>query len=294
MDFITTLRSAGIDPVDVDLNRIRAWQQLRTDDKPNRKNGRVLVFSTRPLRFYFQNHATGISGHYSDRPGFLSRQDLAQIQRVKQESKLCRELNQFEIANMAATNLQMAKPADPQHAYLVRKQVKPHGLRQLGASLVIPMLDGAGKLWSYQTITGAGEKKYLYGGRKRGCFYLLGGVPRSVIVLAEGFATTATVQEALNVPVVCCFDAANLEPVALAMRNQYSDAQIVIAADNDAWTSGNPGLTYATKAATAVHGVVVFPEFGVPGIKDKLTDWNDMAVRYNAAIIPQFFAEVLQ
>ena len=293
MDFSTTMSRAGINPADVDIDRIGAWQQLRTDDKPGRKNGRVMVFSNRPLRLYYQNHSAGIAGHYSDGPSFLSRQDFAQVRRAKADAAVCRELNQVEIAKMAGTNWQIAKPADPQHAYLVRKQVRPHGIRQLGDNLVVPMLDAAGKLWSYQTITGAGEKKYLYGGRKRGCFYQLGDVPRSVIVLAEGFATAATLHDALNIPVACCFDAINLEPVAVAVRQQYPNVRIVIGADNDRFTEGNPGLTYATKAAGAVHGLVTYPEFGLPGIKDKLTDWNDLAVCYNATIIAQLFAEVL-
>ncbi len=297
MDCITALRSAGIDPADVDLNHIGAWQHLRTDDKPAKKNGRVMVFQARPLRFYFQNFATGITGHYSDGPGFLSRTDYDQVQRAKRESVIGRELNQAEIAKMAATNLGISKPADPQHGYLVSKRVGPHGIRQLGDNLVIPMGDAEGKVWSYQTINAQGEKRYLHGGRKRGHFYALlpsGRRPAtSAVVFAEGFATAATLFEVLDAPVFCCFDAINLAPVSAALRPVFPEARFVFAADNDCFTDGNPGVSFATQAASKVRGVVVYPEFGLTGLKDRLTDFNDLAVRYSPALIPQFFAEVL-
>jgi putative DNA primase/helicase len=67
------------------------------------------------------------------------------------------------------------------------------------------------------------------------------------------------------------FDCGNLEPVALMVRRMHPNAKIIIAADNDCATPGNPGLTAARKAAIAVGGLVSVPVFpdGRPG------DWND-------------------
>jgi putative DNA primase/helicase len=57
------------------------------------------------------------------------------------------------------------------------------------------------------------------------------------------------------------FNAGNLEPVARAIRAKFPKLHIVICADNDVATPGNPGLTRATEAARAVRGFVVAPDF---------------------------------
>lgn len=63
--------------------------------------------------------------------------------------------------------------------------------------------------------------------------------------------------------------------MARIIRKLHPDAKIIIAADNDRFTPGNPGVTHARKAALAVGGLVSIPQFpeGVDG-----TDWNDWAL----------------
>jgi hypothetical protein len=71
------------------------------------------------------------------------------------------------------------------------------------------------------------------------------------------------------------FDAGNLPPVAKAVRQRYPTAQIVIAADDDYRTEGNPGITKATQAAKVAGGVVAIPDFG--GERPAgYTDFNDL------------------
>ena len=69
-------------------------------------------------------------------------------------------------------------------------------------------------------------------------------------------------------------DAGNLKPVAEALHALYPNARIIIAADDDRATEGNPGLTKATQAAKAVKADLAVPHFeeGEPG-----TDFNDLA-----------------
>lgn len=55
----------------------------------------------------------------------------------------------------------------------------------------------------------------------------------------------------------------------------YPDVEIVITADDDHQTEGNPGRTAAAGAAKAVGGVVVFPMFPTDRA-DKATDFNDL------------------
>lgn len=53
--------------------------------------------------------------------------------------------------------------------------------------------------------------------------------------------------------------------------------KIVIAADNDHGSVNNPGVTYAKKAAEAVKGSIIIPQFNETEKAVKLTDFNDLA-----------------
>jgi putative DNA primase/helicase len=123
-----------------------------------------------------------------------------------------------------------------------------------------------------QTITPDGEKRLVVDSAKRGAFHAINATeqPQEVII-AEGLATTLSVHlmrpDALA---VCAIDAGNLLPVARQMRQQYPQAQIIIAADND-WLDDKPntGTERAEKAASAVDGYVSVPP------TDYKADWND-------------------
>ena len=106
-------------------------------------------------------------------------------------------------------------------------------------------------------------------------------------------ATGATIHETTGYPVAVCFDAQNLVKVAEALRRKYPTAHFVIAADNDVQTDGNPGITYAMKAAACAHGQVIYPQFGEIAFEEKLTDWNDMACWYSPETVTKLFTEAL-
>jgi putative DNA primase/helicase len=64
--------------------------------------------------------------------------------------------------------------------------------------------------------------------------------------------------------------------VAKAMRDKYPDAKIIICADDDHRTEGNPGLTKAKEAAREIGAMLALPQFG----SDRpaaATDFNDLA-----------------
>ena len=108
---------------------------------------------------------------------------------------------------------------------------------------------------------------------------LLRSFEQKRILVGEGFATTATLHEAILEPAAVAFNAGNLRPVAEALHAKYPTAQIVICGDNDSATSGNPGLAKAWEAAQAVNGLLAAPLFTDPA---EGTDFNDLAVRYRA------------
>lgn len=166
---------------------------------------------------------------------------------------------QHKAAANRASELWKALPSAPDnHTYLVKKGVRNHGLRLHKGMLVIPMRDSTGHLHSLQFIDGEGNKRFLKGGRKKGCYFAIGNLIESICI-AEGYATSASIYEATGLPVAVAFDAGNLETVARALRAAFPKIKITLCADNDEQTPGNPGLTNATKAAQAVGGYLAVP-----------------------------------
>ena len=161
-----------------------------------------------------------------------------------------------------------------EHAYLTRKGITANGARLHRESLVLPIRDTAGALHSLQFIGTDGGKRYLTGGRIRGCYFGI-GKPDKVLCISEGFATGASIHEATGYAVAVAFDCGNLLPAAKALREKFPDLLLILCADDDYRTEGNPGKTKAIEAAQAVGGLLAFPDFGT-GRADGATDFNDL------------------
>lgn len=297
-DLTTTLLQAGIDAARIDLHR-SGFQRVPTEDRPRRRNGAVIVLSVRPLRVWFQNHGTGVTGMYREGggSGLPSRDELHRIMHARREQQQERERSQAETAECAATLWRSCRPASDDNLYLVAKRVKAHGLRETDdGHLVVPMRD-AGRLQSLQTIAPTGEKRFLSGGRVKGTYHGV-GTPGAVIVIAEGYATAATIFEHTGYGTVAAFNAGNLRPVAAAMHKRFPSARIILAADNDQKTPGNPGLKYAREAAAAINtfspntATVHYPNFSMAALREPLTDWNDYFIRYGAGAFAACWEEV--
>lgn len=173
----------------------------------------------------------------------------------------------------AASSFDTATPCIS-HPYLTTKGVQAYGIRQAADNLLIPMHDSIGVLHSLQIITPDGSKRFLTGGRVKGCFHGLRGTP-GVLLICEGYATGASLHEATGYQVAVAFNAGNLERVALDLHAEHPDLKIVIAADDDYQTDGNPGMTKARSAVAAVGGYLAVPDFGADR-PAKATDFNDL------------------
>lgn len=206
--------------------------------------------------------------------------------------------------------------------YLRRKQVGAYGIRFTPqGALVVPMLDATGKIWGLQFILDRDNPKHArrlaqtkrdkeYWPKdlgKLGHYHLIGGLPVSLVLIAEGYATAASVYAATGLPVAVAFDAGNLLPVAQALHKRYPRARILICADDDylrtchaiiegtkcgAFTvasagechrcgaplDGNPGIILGGAAALAVGGEMLAPLFKDPRATDAKgpTDFNDL------------------
>ena len=175
--------------------------------------------------------------------------------------------------------------------YLSRKGIQARGVRFApDGCVLVPLHDVTGKLWNLQRIspkkptTGGTDKLFLKGGRKSGLWHLLGHAPGlatgntpapAVLLVAEGYATAASLFEATGRPVAVAFDAGNLPHIAKALHQAHPAALIVVCGDDDRQTFAakghNPGRDKATAAARAVAGLAVFPE----GLPDGCSDFND-------------------
>lgn len=195
-----------------------------------------------------------------------------------------RKLRQAESAgrmdgarNRAIQIWENAKPATADHPYLKKKGIKSHGTRMHEGRLVIPIRDSQGKLLSLQFIDRSGTKRFLAGGAVAGGFHELQPNLRpkadSPVLIAEGFATAASLCKATRYRVVAAFSAGNLPAVARAIRGREPGATLILCADNDVATAGNPGVTKAKEAARAIGALLAIPEpCGEAG-----TDFNDLA-----------------
>jgi len=222
------------------------------------------------------------------------------IEAARQRRKQLEAERQAAAAHMAGIAWDAAEPCT-EHPYLTRKGVQSHGLRigrwsrineatgeiwaSIDDALLVPIRDGK-KLVSLQAIFPSKDnplsrdKDFLPGGKKRGCFFTIGtpaNDDQPTLVICEGYATGASIHEATGHPVVLAFDAGNLPPVAERIRARYPKARIIIAADNDRWTTepiDNPGVHYARLAAQEFGAFVVAPEFA--DLSSKPTDFNDL------------------
>lgn len=222
----------------------------------------------------------------AERDTMRQRVKAAQVQRdaVTQQ-------RQQQAQAIATERWETALPVG-QHAYLTAKGVQGYKLRVDGEMLLVPLHDTNGMVHSVQSITPQGHKRFMTGGRVRGCYYGLGQAS-SVWVVCEGVATAHSIHEATNLTLAAAFSASNLMPVAQALKQKNPECTIIIAADDDHLTEGNPGLTAARAAAMAVGGLVVMPQFPAnrPG---KATDFNDLSALAGTGVVHECFAEVME
>ncbi|MCY1297637.1 DNA primase TraC [compost metagenome] len=248
-------------------------------DRAGSYNGWYVLFADGIAAGCFGSWKTGDSYTWSSREpvnAVEAGQMLQRIEQARRQREAEQHRRQQAVAEYAVRLWRNARRADPQHVYLAAKRVRPHGLRQMGDVLLVPLYD-AGELVNVQCIGPDGSKRFLSGGRVKGCYSPLGIIAAGQpLCLCEGWATGATLHEHTSCAVACAMNAGNLKPVALALRARYPDAEIIIGGDDDRQTEGNPGRTAANAAAIAIGGQVVFPNWPADAPL-ALTDFNDLA-----------------
>lgn len=198
---------------------------------------------------------------------------IAEIRAKREADRLA---SQQVAAEKAEDEVSTYADASADHPYLVRKRIEPHGIKiDRAGRLVVPVIDQEGEILSYQTIDADGNKRFLKGGKIEGGFYELRG-NRKVIFIGEGFATCASIHQATGFTTLVAFDCGNLAKVAKSAKEMFLGSRIVICADNDQFTEGNPGLSKGKAAAGLVFGEIVYPIFNESELASKPTDFNDL------------------
>lgn len=209
-----------------------------------------------------------------DRERLKIRMEADKKRRQEEEAKRHAEAHAEAKRILAGS---MPAPAD--HPYLVRKGVALVGTIRIADDgwLVLPVLDAEGAPMSVQFIAKDGGKRFLPGGKLKGGYFpipAVNGEKNGLLYVCEGYATGATIHAATGAAVLVAFNCGNSLPVAEMARAKYPDREIIVCADDDAKTKGNPGLTKATEAALAVKALLAVPRFTDP---TSGTDFNDLA-----------------
>ena len=225
--------------------------------------------------------------------GPYKKPDPVEIERRKREqaertAKADAEQRQKHetVAAQAQEIWKRCKPVEV-HEYATAKGIKPTWARlyqgpliisrtRCDGALTLPIVNAEDAIRSLQFITPAGEKLFLPNGEVSGNYFSAGDPGRGIII-AEGYATAASIHTVIGRAVIVAFNAGNLWKVAAAIRAKFPQADITIAGDNDQWTNGNPGTTKAREAAQAIGANYAIPKFA--DLAGKPTDFNDLQQR---------------
>lgn len=280
-NFKTVMQKAGIEPPAEIIADSRLHRFTISGDKARSENGWYVLHVDDPAAGAFGCWKRGISetwcgkSHQTMTPAEKAAyaEKMETVRRLRDAE---RERIQTECRTWCDAEWAKAKDATNENPYLKRKNVNAYGVKSFKDSLLIPVRDLAGTIHGLQFIAPDGSKVFKTGTNKAGHFFKIGQSKNNIVVICEGYATGATIHEATGHAVVIAFDAGNLLPVAQTIREKFTDMKIVIAADDDHATEGNPGLCKATEAARAVNGILAVPAFpNNRGPKD--SDFNDLA-----------------
>ena len=323
-DFAAALGEAGLildAPPQMDgiLHRVRVH-----GDKRGAKSGAYVGHLDHRPAGFIQNFKSGEKRNWkaaSVQP--LTAQDRVRLDRFltaeRGRREKAREAIHAETCRLLNEFLAGLPLAGRDHPYLSRKGVDAHGLLlnvggplaiQGGApspqywsakgDLILPIYDISGRLISAQCIDAEGRKTFPRGGRLGGGHHLIGDLYETgLLVIAEGYATAATIYELTGLAVAVAVSAGNLEKVARAFKKTEPHLPIMIAGDNDhqkprerlpnGASKPNTGREAAKKAASAIGGIALFPRFAA---EDPSTDWNDLAAKGTQAFFEQWEPQI--
>ena len=258
------------------------------DEKGNKRSGWYVFYADNIPSGAFGSWKDDISLTWCSKANYeLSREEMERVRERQRQAQAHREAERASLAQEAACRAVAiysdSQEATDAHPYLQKKQVGAFGGVRLGKRgvLLVPMYNREARLVGLQSVFADGKKRFLFGQQKQGAFTILDG-DRSTMYLCEGYATGASIHMATGCAVAVAFDAGNLEPAAHELKEVFPQSTLVIAADNDRWTTrpdGTPwnvGLEKARALGAKLGIAVVEPEF--KDLSSKPTDFNDLHI----------------
>ena len=204
---------------------------------------------------------------------FQSAPDKAQVMRQRDEAEQIRRAMSVKEAQQV---WQGGTPADPHHPYLVRKGVEQHSARQHSdGRLMLPILDATGEVQSVQFIADDGGKKFLPGAPTAGGRAYI-GINMGRTILCEGFATGASIYDAIPDQVCVTYSLNNMERIA---REMHAEGRAIVLASD----AGNAAQRMRA-LADELDVPVIMPRNDIGG-----NDFNDEASEHGAASVAATF-----
>ncbi|WP_031480064.1 zincin-like metallopeptidase domain-containing protein [Maridesulfovibrio frigidus] len=285
-EFAKAVQEAGLDlqgqlPImDGTLQRIPV-----IEGKQNSKDGAYTGFLDGNPAGFIQNHKTGLKMNWKAEGHQLTDEQKAELkaqsaQKKQEREKLLAEQREKASKRSYAKWKNAKDWANDKQTYLAKKGVYGYGVKvNEHGNLIIPGRDVNGHIHTLQTVTEE-AKLFEKGGLKSGSFHTIDPDQKIAqggpILIAEGYATSASIHMATGEPTIVAFDASNLEPVAKALHEKYPDSPIIILGDNDHHLKNNVGVEKAEAAAIAVSGVAIVPKFSDSEREQGLSDFNDL------------------
>ena len=249
-----------------------AWSQQA--DNYNAKSARSAWKSLKPGRvnigtvFFEAKRAGYVSGTPYTPPSPQEQAAREQERRIAEEKALAqRAVEAAQAKANAQSRWDKAGAADSKHPYLVAKgitdQVVIGAIRQDGNQLLVPLRQNK-ELVALQSIGPNGFKSFAQGSQVHGSAFLIGHPNEATsecgVLVAEGFATAASLHQATGQPVLMAVHAYNMKPVAETLKGRMPDIPVTFCADNDA---NGVGIKYAEQAADIVgeKTQAMMPEF---------------------------------
>ena len=289
-EFLNSIKSAGVleNTVIADGEKHR----IAVDgDKGKEQSGFYVLHADGVANGYFMNNRTGEEIKWSSKEhsyNSMTPEEKAEMKALYQARKAEREQEDKILTEKAEKALYakfMNKEAINEHTYLSNKMIEPTQNIYAGNdnTITVPLYNVDGRLKSAQYISEDGEKRFAKNTNKVGAFHVVDGNAADLksatsIIIAEGYATAASINEAVKEPglkVIAAMSASNIEHTVKAITEKYPVINIVIAADNDLNNKiGNIGLNTANAVADKYKNVTVT----VPKINGKAVagDFNDI------------------